>query len=227
MNRPRVLVVEDRPGVLKLIATVLEVGCEVTSAADGATAISLLGAAPFDVVLTDIRLTGASGFDVLRAVQSHAHRPSVVLMTAYANLPDAVAAMRLGAFDYVAKPLAADEIALVVARAVEHRRKTADRPLAVVPDSGLRGGEGHHDLSLGFRRAVDQARERASVEYLVELMRHFHGNVTLAAVRAGMARESLHRLLKQYGIHSHAYRDPTASPEPEGGDHAERARLDA
>lgn len=217
MNRPRVLVVEDRPTVLKMMTTILEVGYRVTTASDGATALSLVRSTPFDVVLTDIRMPRASGFDVLRAVQRHAPQTRVVMMTAYANVPDAVAAMRLGAFDYVAKPLDADEIALVMARAAAHREQaTAGRSLAVLPGDGAQAGadETLNGVSVGFRRAVERARERASVEYLARLMRELRGNVTQAATRAGMTRESLYRVLKQYGIRPDQYRDPV----PAGGD---------
>jgi DNA-binding NtrC family response regulator len=221
MNRPRVLVVEDRPSVLKLMATILEVGYQVTTASDGATALSLVRSTPFDVVLTDIRMPQASGFDVLREVQHHAPHTRVVMMTAYANVPDAVAAMRLGAFDYVAKPLDADEIALVMARAAGHRHEGAGRPVAALPQAEAHAEEDAalQDASVGFRLAVEQARERASVEYLSSLMRQFHGNVTQAATRACMTRESLYRVLKQYGIHPDQYRDAArAGGHPQGED---------
>src|ERR687884_162502 len=78
MTRPRVLVVEDRSSLLKLLATILENAYEVTTAGDGAAALSLIGAAPIDVVLTDIRMPGASGFDVLRAVRQRAPATAVV-----------------------------------------------------------------------------------------------------------------------------------------------------
>ncbi len=205
MERPRVLVVEDRPSVLKLMATVLEKGYEVTTASDGAAALSLIiGSAPVDVVLTDVRMPGASGFEVLRAVQERSPRTAVVMMTAYANVSDAVAAIKQGAYDYVAKPLDADEISLAVARAVEHARAAAD-PGGQGTRPRERGGEGATELaavSIGFHHAVEEARARASREYLRKLMELFSGNVTHAARRAGMTRESLHRVLRKYGVRS-------------------------
>jgi DNA-binding NtrC family response regulator len=213
MNRPRVLVVEDRPSVLKLMATILEGGYEVATASDGPAALELIGARALDVVVSDVRMPGASGFEVLRAVRSRPNAASVVLMTAYANVPDAVAAMRLGAYDYIAKPLDADEIALVVARAVEHRRH---------PDARDEGDaerdprdEGAVDVSAGFRRAVEEARDRASRRYLTDLMRLFHGNVTQAASRAGMTRESLHRVLKRYSVRAEHPRAEAGEGGPE------------
>jgi len=202
-SRARVLVVEDRASVLKLIATILERAYEVTTAADGATALALLGSADFDVVLTDVRMPKASGFDVLRAAQSRSPGTSVVMMTAYANVPDAVAAIKLGACDYVAKPVDADELALVVARAVEQRREATGEGVGAVPEETPLAA----DVSVGFRRAVEVARDDASRRYLVKLMRAFQGNVTRAAAQAGMTRESLHRVLKRYDVHSEAYKE--------------------
>lgn len=218
MEPIHVLVAEDKPGVLKLVATILRERYRVTTAADGATAMALIGSAEIDVVLTDVRMPGASGFDVLRAVQGRTAPATVVMMTAYANVRDAVAAIRLGAFDYVAKPLDADELSLVVARAVEHRRAGAERPaVGALPGADPAAPEeGERDVSVGFHRAVEQARRRASVEYLTRLMNHFRGNVTHAAAQAGMTRESLHRLLKQYGIRSEPYRERARGESEDG-----------
>lgn len=212
MDRPRVLVIEDKPSVLELMTTILRDGYDVATASDGATALSVLATAPLDVVLTDIRMPGVSGFDVLRAARSRTPCAEVVMMTAYANVQDAVAAIKLGAYDYVAKPLEADEISLVVARAVEHRREAREEGATRELDEGPARGAALEDVSVCFRRAVEEARDRASRSYLVKLMRLFHGNVTHAAARAGMTRESLHRVLRKYGVRSELHRD-----EPDDG----------
>jgi DNA-binding NtrC family response regulator len=209
MDRPRVLVVEDRPSVLQLAATVLETAYDVTTAGDGATALALIDSAPFDVVLSDVRMPGADGFEVLRAVQRCSPRTPVVVMTAYANVPDAVAAMRRGACDYVAKPLDADEIRLVVARAVALRRGVGE-PDHAYPLPQVDFEIEPRGVSLGFHRAIEEARDRASRAYLLELLRAFGGNVTQAAFRAGMTRESLHRVMRKYGIRA---RGPTSGTD--------------
>jgi DNA-binding NtrC family response regulator len=223
MDRPLVLVVEDRPNVLELMATILEDAYDVTLAPDGAAALSVIGSKAFDVVLTDIRMPGASGFEVLRAVQARSPRTRVVMMTAYANVPDAVAAMKQGAFDYVAKPLDADEIALVVARAVEHLHGDAvseEDHDAAGAGADPHAASGREDLAVGYHCAVERARDRASRRYLVELMRLFQGNVTQAARRAGMTRESLHRVLRKYGVraeHRGERPDGAAACHPDDG----------
>ena len=203
MEQPSVLVVEDRPSVLNLMVTILEGAFQVTRATDGATAMALIGSEVFDVVLTDVRLPGATGFEVLREVQMVSPRTSVVMMTAYANVSDAVEAMRLGAYDYVAKPLDADEVKLVVARAADSARSCSAAAVAAstgAGDAAQPGADPSRDLSLGFHRAIEEARVRASRAYLVDLLRLSGGNVTRAATRAGMTRESLHRVMRKYGV---------------------------
>jgi two-component system response regulator HydG len=116
---PRVLIVEDKESLLRLLEKILAPGHQLTSAADGTQALRLVGENEFDVVLSDIRMPGADGFEVLRAVKAKAPRTEVVLMTAYASVPKAVEAMKLGAYDYLTKPFDPDEVALVVARAAD------------------------------------------------------------------------------------------------------------
>jgi DNA-binding NtrC family response regulator len=215
MQRSRVLVVEDRPSVLKFMATILEGGYEVTTAADGTSALSIIGERPVDVVLADVRMPGASGFDVLQAVRQRTPRTAVVLMTAYANVPDAVEAMR-GAADYLVKPLDADEIALAVARALERHRDAPE----VVPDElgPADAGDAPPSSLVGFHRAIEEARHAASRAYLVKLLRTYRGNVTQAARQARMTRESLHRVLRRYGVHCEQYRVEAGGAAVEGED---------
>jgi two-component system response regulator AtoC len=135
MERPRILVVDDKENLRNLLARILGDTCQVTTAEDGARALALLAAAEFDVVLTDLRMPGADGFEVLRAAAARPSPPEVVMMTAYATVPDAVRAMKLGAYDYLAKPFDPDDAALVVARAVERRRSRPETaPLPAAPE---------------------------------------------------------------------------------------------
>jgi len=121
-TRGRVLVVDDKENILKLFARLLGDTYEVTCAEDGARALALLAAQEFDVVVSDVRMPGADGFEVLRAVKSRYPDTEVVMMTGYATVPDAVEAMRAGAFDYLQKPFLPDAPAELVARAMERRR---------------------------------------------------------------------------------------------------------
>ncbi len=122
MARARVLVVDDRENMLKLFARILGEGYELTTAADGARALSLVASQEFDVVVTDVRMPGAGGLEVLAAVKSRSPETEVVMMTAYATVQDAVEAMKKGAYDYLQKPFDPDAAALVVSRALERKR---------------------------------------------------------------------------------------------------------
>jgi len=125
MDRARILVVDDKENILKLFARILGDSYEVTSAADGGRAISLIGGQEFDVIITDLRMPGADGFEVLRAAKARAPETEVVMMTAYATVQDAVSAMKQGAYDYLQKPFDPDDASLVVARALERRHLRA------------------------------------------------------------------------------------------------------
>ncbi|MFO0585283.1 MAG: sigma-54 dependent transcriptional regulator [Anaeromyxobacter sp.] len=139
--RPKVLVVDDKENLRNLLVRVLGETCVVTAAEDGARALALLSSAEFDVVLTDLRMPGADGFDVLRAAAARPAAPEVVMMTAYATVGDAVRAMKLGAYDYLEKPFDPDDAALVVARAAERRRSREPALAATAPGpAGPPGG---------------------------------------------------------------------------------------
>src|SRR5512142_2903165 len=120
--RPRVLVVDDKENMRRLVVRILEETFEVEEAEDGARALALVATRPYDVVVTDIRMPGADGFELLAAVKASEPATEVVLMTGYATVPDAVRAMRLGAFDYLEKPFDPDAALATVGRAGERRR---------------------------------------------------------------------------------------------------------
>lgn len=203
MDRCRVLVVEDKVSVRKLLVTVLGDGYLVSACATGEEAIAELGRSEIDVVLTDIRMPRASGFDVLHAARRKRSPPVVVMLTAYANTDDAVTASRLGAFDYLSKPLDADEVALVVARAADHRRRQMVSGRHPGADGQDPRDSGRCDL-LGHngRGEGENARERehASRQFLGSLLEAVEGNLSAAAERAAMTPEALQRLLQRYGV---------------------------
>jgi DNA-binding NtrC family response regulator len=122
VNPARVLVVDDKENMLKLFAKILGEGYQLTTASDGDRAMALVGAQEFDVVVTDLRMPGADGFEVLKAVKARSPDTEVVMMTAFATVADAVEAMKQGAYDYLQKPFDPDAAALVVARALERKR---------------------------------------------------------------------------------------------------------
>jgi two-component system response regulator AtoC len=152
----RVLVVDDKENYLRLWERILADGWRVTTAGDGAQARALLAAERFDVVVSDIRMPGADGFEVLGAVKARSPATEVVLMTGYATVADAVRAMKLGAFDYLEKPFDPDAARSVVSAAAARARRAGAGGGAAGPGARPAGEGGFHGL-VGTSPAMQEA----------------------------------------------------------------------
>ncbi|MFN9755051.1 MAG: sigma-54-dependent transcriptional regulator [Planctomycetota bacterium] len=107
----RILLVEDEATIAVTLTDDLEAaGYEVKHVADGKAAISELGQTSYDVVITDVRLPGAAGMQVLQAAKRARPDTEVLVMTAFATVEHAVEAMRLGADDYIPKPFLNEQV---------------------------------------------------------------------------------------------------------------------
>ncbi|PJF21405.1 MAG: hypothetical protein CUN56_11270 [Phototrophicales bacterium] len=123
-----VLVVDDEGANRYSVSKTLQrVGYVVSEAASGEEALELLKKQPFDVVLTDIRMPGLDGVELLRLIKEESPDVIVILMTAYASLGTAVEALRLGAHDYLIKPSSNQDIRQSVARGVERAQNLKRR----------------------------------------------------------------------------------------------------
>ena len=116
---PRILIVDDDPGQRSLLNTFLRTqGLETVTADSGQHALETLRTGKFDMMISDVRMPGLSGLETLRlARQEHATLP-VLLVTAFTDVRDAVAAMRDGAVNYLAKPIDLDELMACVRQAI-------------------------------------------------------------------------------------------------------------
>lgn len=131
-RRPTVLVVDDKKNLLRLLAKVLRDDAEVLMAECGTEAIRLLQREPVDAILCDLRMPDMEGIDVLKECKRLRPRAEFVLMTAYASVPTAVEALRLGAYDYLIKPFEPEHARAVVLRAIGRAASTiSDAPPAV------------------------------------------------------------------------------------------------
>jgi DNA-binding NtrC family response regulator len=119
MDKPRVLIVDDEPGVRESLRLILSDRAETASAGSGEEALESLAERRFDVVLLDIIMPGIDGLEVLERIKDLARPPQVIMLTATRTVKTAVQAMKLGAFDYITKPFDIDEIHLAVERAAE------------------------------------------------------------------------------------------------------------
>jgi DNA-binding NtrC family response regulator len=123
MTRERILVVDDDPGIGQLLKRILEKeNLEIINVLSGEEALEEIGRKEFDLAIADIKLPGIDGLELLRKTKQSHPDLMVIMITAYAKIESAVEAMKIGAYDYITKPFRADELKLVVAKALERQR---------------------------------------------------------------------------------------------------------
>lgn len=117
----RVLVVDDDESLRRVTQVQLEqAGFETETAADGSEALAALQKTTFQLVITDLKMPGMSGLELLRRIRADYPEVIVVVITAYGTVESAVEAMRVGAYDYITKPVHPEELELVARRALQH-----------------------------------------------------------------------------------------------------------
>jgi two-component system NtrC family response regulator len=123
MNRAPILVVDDDPGQRRIVEFWLqEAGYQVVTATDGLNGLKAFQQHGASVVITDIRMPAMSGLDLMAKIKASDPEVPVILVTAFGTVTDAVDAMRLGAADYILKPINADELKLSVSRTFERQQ---------------------------------------------------------------------------------------------------------
>jgi Nif-specific regulatory protein len=119
----RILVADDHDSLRRgLVRALSDAGHQVEEAPNGNVAIERLHQEQFDVVLSDLRMGGSDGMDVLRTAKALQPMVSVILMTAFGSVQTAVEAMKIGAFDYVLKPFEIEEMEVKIEKSLEVRR---------------------------------------------------------------------------------------------------------
>jgi two-component system, NtrC family, response regulator HydG len=136
-----VLVVDDKEMMRDSVASSLQrAGFEVATADRAEAAIERIAQRRPDVVITDLKMPGMTGIELLERVREIDEELPVVLMTAFGTIETAVEAMRLGAFDYITKPFEGDELIITVKRAVSHGRIVRENALLRLEAEGPRSG---------------------------------------------------------------------------------------
>jgi len=164
----KILIVDDDTAHLHMLRTLLKsFGHEVESATDGEDAIAMVKEKPFDLILMDVRMAHIGGIEALRQIKECNPAIPVIIMTAYSSVDTAVEAMKLGAYDYLTKPLNFEELKLIMDRAMDHLRLTLenrslkDKIAAETSFAGIIGS------SLAMRKVLDMARIVAPTEATV------------------------------------------------------------
>jgi two-component system response regulator HydG len=139
-HKGHILVVDDEPSMRTTLSILLKrEGYDVSLASNGVEVIKMLAPGEYDMILTDLKMEGVDGIELLRHIKAVDPQAEVLIFTAYGTIASAVEAMRLGAYDYIGKPFDEEELLLKVARALE--RKALVKEVQVLR-AELRGQEG-------------------------------------------------------------------------------------
>src|SRR5918996_385279 len=124
---PSILIVDDEPGVRTALSGVLkDEGYDVDAVDSGESCLERLARQSYDVVLLDIWLPGMDGLATLSRMRERQIETQVVIISGHGNIESAVRAIKMGAFDFVEKPLSLDKTVLVVRNALRQRRLEAE-----------------------------------------------------------------------------------------------------
>lgn len=162
----QILVIDDEDPIRNLLARMIELeGYKVWKASDCQSALKLLKAQPFDVVLCDVFLPDGNGVDFIREIKKHRPEAEVILLTAHGNIPDGVQAIKNGAFDYITKGDDNRKIIPTISRAVDEveKKKGKVAPLVSYSFESIIGS------SNGLKQAVALARKVADTDVPVLL----------------------------------------------------------
>lgn len=162
----QILVIDDEDPIRNLLARMIELeGYKVWKASDCQSALKLLKAQPFDVVLCDVFLPDGNGVDFIREIKKYRPEAEVILLTAHGNIPDGVQAIKNGAFDYITKGDDNRKIIPTISRAVDEVEKKKGKvapPVSYSFDSII-------GSSNGLKQAVALARKVADTDVPVLL----------------------------------------------------------
>ncbi|MBX3291460.1 MAG: sigma-54-dependent Fis family transcriptional regulator [Acidobacteria bacterium] len=135
MARKSILVVDDEKNQREILETILSgEGYDVTTASSGEAAMKFVESRRFDLVLTDLKMTGMSGLDLLKQLTDYDKSIIVILLTAHGSVDSAVDAMRLGAFEYLQKPYDSENLLETVSRALKKLNTLDAEIISVSPE---------------------------------------------------------------------------------------------
>ncbi|MDH3251145.1 MAG: sigma-54 dependent transcriptional regulator [Ignavibacteria bacterium] len=163
------LIVDDEESLRTLLESELEESEEfsVDTAADGGQAINLIQAKVFDVILLDIRMPRVTGIEVLKFVQEYSPTTQVIILTNYADVKTAIQTIKLGAYDFLAKPYDIDELFNTIHRAIERKQLTIDNKLMKSELSRKAGSTELIGQSPSFLKLVEGASRVAASDSFV------------------------------------------------------------
>jgi len=204
--RGTILVADDEGLARRSLSELLqEEGYQVHEAADGNSALQLLDEIDFDLILSDLKMPGADGVAVLKKARETHPQTMVVLMTAYASVDTVVEALRLGAQDYLLKPLLLEDVLNKVRRVLDYKQQAWEIQL-------LRREVNRH---LGFDSLVGRSRAMKDLFALIKKVAPTNATVLITG-ESGVGKEVVARLLHSLSLQKdHVFLPINASAIPE------------
>jgi DNA-binding NtrC family response regulator len=166
MAETRVLIVDDEPNIRLTFRAALEsAGHRVFEAADGAAALATLGTTQADLIVLDLRMAPMDGMETLRRLREARIGVPVVMITAHGSVPDAVEAMRLGAIDFLPKPVTPEALRRIVVEVIE-RNETPGDPAPVTEE---RASKARSERALvAAKRAINRGHFEEAEDLLAQ-----------------------------------------------------------
>jgi len=185
-GKPTVLIVDDEPDLLELVSlTLSRMNLQARTAADVNSARRLLKAEKFDLCLTDMRLPDGDGLDLVAWIQQNRADLPVAVITAHGNVESAVRALKLGAFDFVSKPLDLGVLRKLVGSAIRLGNRPGDRTAVTFRGPRL----------LGHSQIMEQLRDMIARVARSQAPVHIYGE-------SGTGKELVARLIHESGARS-------------------------
>jgi len=200
----KVLVVDDKEMMRDSVGSTLRrAGFEIVAASNGEDALGVIARDRPDVVVTDLKMPGMTGLELLERISQLDDELPVVLMTAFGTIETAVEAMRFGAFDYVTKPFEGDELIITIKRALRHvglvRENAVLRLGGSAPSlngNGTLNGQGTGPRLLGTARLVGESPAIRRVRDQVQAVASSQGTV-LVTGESGTGKEVVARAIHE------------------------------
>ncbi len=195
-----ILVVDDERSMRDFLKILLKKeGYEVETAPGGRQALECFEEKTFDLVITDIRMDGMSGLELLNAVKEKYPTLPVVMITAFASPDDAVFAMKNGAFDYISKPFNVDEIKSVICSATSKGKRSAEAK----------------SISAAFPEIIGESREMVKIFEMIQRIAITPANVLIYG-ESGTGKELVAQAIHRHSkVAEHAFVPITCSAIPE------------
>lgn len=188
----KILVVDDEPDALNLFARAIERNTpyKAKTCESGEFALALLQEDDIALILADYRMPGMDGLELLRKVREINPDQLFIMITGYGTIEIAVEAMKIGAFDFITKPIVIDQVLFSIQRAVIWR-------ILKNENGDFRNGD---SMLLSYQNARHQILKEFNQFYLGTILKKNNGNITRAAHDLAMKRQTLQYLLKKYGV---------------------------